>query len=138
MPSPAPIVTGATDSSAAPSGPVSSPSGVPAVSRLPEAQGRTPQAPQTTLTDREREVLALRAAGHSIDEIAALLFVESRTVRFHLRKLYAKLGISGHSQVARQRALAAHAQRLGLIPAHLPEELARQLDALREQSDALA
>ena len=102
------------------------------MSRLPEAQG------QTLLTDREREVLALRADGRSIDEIAALLFVESRTVRFHLRKLYAKLGISAQSQVARQRALAAHAQHLGLIPSHLPEELARQLDAIREQSDALA
>ena len=100
--------------------------------RLAEPQGQTP------LTDREREVLAHRAAGRPIDEIAALLVVESRTVRFHLRKLYAKLGIAGRSQVARQRALAAHAQRLGLIPSHLPEELARRLDAIKEQSDALA
>src|SRR5215212_7138641 len=72
--------------------------------------------PLTDLTEREREVLALRAAGRLVAEIAEALVVEPRTVRFHLRRIYAKLGVPGHSQVSRQRALADHAQRLGVLP----------------------
>ena len=68
-----------------------------------------------TLSQREREVLALRAAGISQREIARTLCVEQRTVKFHLGNLYLKLGIEARSQGARQLQLA----RLGGLLAHL-------------------
>ena len=58
------------------------------------------------LTGREREVLARRSAGQSLVEIAGALGVEPRTVKFHLRNLYLKLGVRGRSQVGRAHALA--------------------------------
>ena len=97
----------------------------------------SPALGHPALTEREREVLSQRAAGRSVADIAATLVVEPRTVRFHLRKLYEKLGIAGSSQVARQRALAEHAQRLGLTATSLADALARQADAFARQSAAL-
>ena len=64
------------------------------------------------LTPREREVLRLRAAGRSVAEIAQLLVVEPRTVKFHLANLHGKLGITGRSQAARQVQLLAFAETL--------------------------
>lgn len=69
-------------------------------------------APHTTLTDREREVLSLRAAGHAVAHIATHLTVEPRTVKFHLRNVYAKLGLQQHTHGARQLALAGYAAQL--------------------------
>jgi len=64
------------------------------------------------LTSREREVLLLRAEGRSVAEIAALLVVEERTVKFHLANVHGKLGISGRSQAARQVRLLPFARML--------------------------
>jgi methylenetetrahydrofolate reductase (NADPH) len=61
------------------------------------------------LTARERQVLALRADGRSVAEVAAALGVGQRTVRFHLQHLYAKLGLRQRSQGARQAALSRYA-----------------------------
>ncbi|GAY12967.1 alpha/beta fold hydrolase [Pseudonocardia sp. N23] len=58
-----------------------------------------------TLTDRERDVLRLAAAGHDNDAIAAALTLSPRTVERHLQNAYAKLGVSGRS--ARAAAVAA-------------------------------
>jgi methylenetetrahydrofolate reductase (NADPH) len=71
--------------------------------------GRTPL---NKLTDRERQVLMLRAAGTAVDEIAATLVVEPRTVKYHLRNIYAKLGLHQRSQGARQLALLRYGQSL--------------------------
>jgi HD-GYP domain-containing protein (c-di-GMP phosphodiesterase class II) len=101
----------------------------PARSSEPGTGPPLPAAP-AVLTGREREVLAHRAVGRSINEIAAALVVEPRTVRFHLRKLYTKLGVVGRSQVARQHALADHARVRGLMSGPLEDMLARQADAL--------
>jgi LuxR family maltose regulon positive regulatory protein len=61
------------------------------------------------LTERERDVLRLLAAGRSNPEIARILYVELNTVKTHVKSLYGKLGV--HSRVqATQRA-----QELGLI-----------------------
>ncbi|HXI15079.1 MAG TPA: methylenetetrahydrofolate reductase [Chloroflexota bacterium] len=64
------------------------------------------------LTDRELQVLARRASGDSIAAIAAALTVEPRTVKFHLRNVYAKLGLTNYTHGARQIALARHAHLL--------------------------
>ena len=68
------------------------------------------------LTDREREVLTLRAAGHAVSHIAARLTVEPRTVKFHLRNVYTKLGLREHTHGARQLALAQYADQLAPAP----------------------
>ena len=65
-------------------------------------------APSVDLSDREREVLALVAAGRTNREIARELYLSPHTVKEHTSALYRKLG-------ARNRADAVQrAQRLGL------------------------
>jgi len=84
-----------------------------------------------TLSARERGVLALRAAGVSLREIARSLCVEQRTVKFHLGNIYLKLAIDAKSQGARQLQLA----RYGVELAQLTAQLALQ-EALRESAAA--
>ncbi|MFI1922128.1 MULTISPECIES: response regulator transcription factor [unclassified Streptomyces] len=63
----------------------------------------------TTLTDREREVMALAAYGRSNAEIAAELFLSPLTVRSHIQRAMTKLH-------ARDRAqLVVVAYRSGLV-----------------------
>ncbi len=63
----------------------------------------------TALTDRERELTALAAAGMSNDEIAGQLFLSAATVKTHLNRAMAKLG-------ARDRAqLVVFAYETGLV-----------------------
>lgn len=59
------------------------------------------------LTHREGEVLALVARGKSNGEIAATLFLSSGTVRKHLERMYAKLGVTSRMDAA-AIALQAH------------------------------
>lgn len=54
----------------------------------------------THLTPREREVAALTAAGHSTRDVADRLVVSPRTVENHLHRVYAKLGITGRTELA--------------------------------------
>ena len=68
---------------------------------------RAPEA----LTPREREVLALIAAGASNAEIAAQLTVAVSTVKAHSRSLFGKLGVANRTQAA------ARAYHLGLLEA---------------------
>jgi len=65
--------------------------------------------PEPLLTDREREVLGLIAAGATNREIADALYLSPHTVKEHTSALYRKLQ-------ARNRAEAVQrAQRIGLI-----------------------
>jgi len=46
------------------------------------------------LTDREREVLDLLAAGHTNPEIAEHLVLSSKTVRNHVSNIFSKLQVN--------------------------------------------
>jgi ATP/maltotriose-dependent transcriptional regulator MalT len=62
------------------------------------------------LTEREREVLLLLAAGRSNPEIAQALFISAKTASVHVSNILAKLGVSGRVEAA------AVAHRLGFVP----------------------
>src|ERR1700760_4862820 len=69
----------------------------------------TSEQPAPLLSEREREVLDLIAAGSTNREIASTLYLSPHTVKEHTSALYRKLG-------ARNRADAVQrAQRIGLL-----------------------
>ncbi len=63
-----------------------------------------------TLTAREREVLALLAAGRSNGEIAERLFISSKTASVHVTNIKNKLGVENRVEAA------TLATRLGIAP----------------------
>jgi len=65
--------------------------------------------PGPLLSDREREVLDLIAAGATNREIAAALYLSPHTVKEHTSSLYRKLGVRGRAEAV------VRAQRLGLL-----------------------
>jgi serine/threonine-protein kinase len=54
---------------------------------------RRREGPLQELTEREREVLALMAEGHSNEGIGERLFLSQRTVETHIRQIFLKLGL---------------------------------------------
>jgi serine/threonine-protein kinase len=61
--------------------------------------------PLAELTDREREVLALMAEGHSNRAIGERLFLSPKTVEGHVGQIFLKLGI-GETPAAHRRVVA--------------------------------
>jgi DNA-binding CsgD family transcriptional regulator len=64
------------------------------------------QLARLSLTEREREILALVAAGKTNAEIATVLSISARTVQKHLEHIFPKLGVETRTAAA-LRALAA-------------------------------
>ncbi len=63
---------------------------------------------ETTLTAREREVLALVAQGRSNREVGTQLYISTKTVSVHVSNILGKLGVAGRTEavaVARRRGL---------------------------------
>lgn len=65
--------------------------------RLHERLLRRQQPGYLTLTARERQAVVLAGCGMPAACIAERLVVEPTTVRTHLRRAYAKLGVRGHA-----------------------------------------
>ncbi|MEU2555795.1 response regulator transcription factor [Streptomyces sp. NPDC013313] len=69
---------------------------------------RMPGAGRPGLTDRERDILAQLARGLGNREIARALFISEATVKTHLGRIYAKLGVdtrAGAVAVAKEQRL---------------------------------
>lgn len=62
------------------------------------------------ISERESEVLALLAQGHSNDEIGRRLFVSTSTVKTHLASVYRKLEVSRRTQAIQK------ARTLRIVP----------------------
>lgn len=65
--------------------------------------------PLEALTDREKEILLLLVNGASNKLLAKKMFVSENTVKFHLKNIYSKLGVS-----SRLQAISA-ARQMGLL-----------------------
>jgi DNA-binding CsgD family transcriptional regulator len=70
--------------------------------------GSRDASPATGLTERERDVLRLVAAGRSNKEIAAELFISPKTASVHVSNILGKLGAASRGEAAAK----AHAIRL--------------------------
>ena len=69
----------------------------------------TAEQPAPMLSEREREVLDLIAAGSTNREIAEQLFLSPHTVKEHTSAVYRKLGVRNRTEAVQR------AQRLGLV-----------------------
>ena len=69
------------------------------VVRLPPAPGRSVET-RDDLTAKERQIARLARDGLSNPEIGARRFLSPRTVEWHLRKVFTKLGIRSRRELA--------------------------------------
>jgi DNA-binding CsgD family transcriptional regulator len=77
-------------------------------------QGRRAARPESgveALTDREREVAGLIAAGHTNRSIAAQLHLSPKTVETHVAHIFAKLGVRSRAAAAAAVSGVSHPAR---------------------------
>ena len=82
-----------------------------AVWGVEEPQAAAQTTGEIPLSEREAAVLEAVARGISNREIGRQLWISEQTVKFHLRNVYRKLGISSRTEAAR------YAYRTGLVAA---------------------
>jgi DNA-binding CsgD family transcriptional regulator len=68
--------------------------------------GAAPRVEGEALTPQELEIARMAMGGRSNREVADTLHLSSRTIEYHLSKIYVKLGLSSRGQLA--QALAEH------------------------------
>jgi len=54
-----------------------------------------------TLTERQKEVLALLVKGNTMREVANILEITPRTVAFHKYRIMERLGVSSNAELIR-------------------------------------
>ena len=64
-----------------------------------ETAPRLTAATRDVLTPQEAQIAGMARDGHSNPEIGAQLFISPRTVEYHLRKVFTKLGISSRKEL---------------------------------------
>ncbi|HET8682682.1 MAG TPA: helix-turn-helix transcriptional regulator, partial [Micromonosporaceae bacterium] len=68
--------------------------------QCPDAHTPALATRQPALTDRERQIARLAAAGVSSKRIGEELYLSARTVDNHLLRVYSKLGVGGRNELA--------------------------------------
>ena len=61
------------------------------------------------LTEQEGQIASMAAEGHTNMQIGTQLFLSARTVEWHLRKVFAKLGITSRKELSGSLPSALHA-----------------------------
>ncbi len=82
-----------------------------------EATGATMRAHQRTeerLTPQEQQIALLVAEGRSNRDVGRALYLSTRTVEFHLSRVFRKLGVSSRAELIRSFAVDPAAGQTGL------------------------